>query len=288
MDIVQAIAEVRGQVARWRGAGERVGLVPTMGNLHDGHLSLVDGIRPHVDRVLVSIFVNPLQFGEGEDFETYPRTLQSDCAQLGSRAVDSVFAPETAEVYPDGMPLQTQVSVPALADTLCGLYRPGHFTGVATVVAKLFSLTQPDVAIFGKKDYQQLAIIRRMARDLNFPVEILGHDTVREADGLAKSSRNGYLSPAERATAPLLFQTLRSVAARLREGGRDFRTLESHAHDALRAAGFRPDYVSIRRRVDLALPDEGERELVVLAAAWLGRARLIDNIEVALSPAPGT
>jgi len=280
MDVVNVVAEIRHRVAAWKTEGLRVGLVPTMGNLHEGHLQLITEMQRRADRVLVSIFVNPLQFGASEDFSSYPRTFETDCEKLAELNVDVVFAPSTEEVYPDGVPLMTEVSVPALADKLCGEFRPGHFTGVATVVAKLFNLMQPDVAIFGKKDYQQLTIICRMVRDLNFPVEIVAAPTVRDSDGLAKSSRNGYLTSTERGSARLLYAVLESVAGLIRRGARDFSSIESQGINSLNDAGFRPEYLSVRRQADLAVPGPEDRELVVVAAVWLGRTRLIDNIEV--------
>ncbi len=283
MRVVDRISDLREQVRQWRNAGERVGLVPTMGNLHRGHLDLVERMKAHADRVVVSIFVNPLQFGAGEDFASYPRTLEADCEQLRALGADLVFAPSVAEVYPDGGELSTRVDVPALGSILCGASRPGHFAGVATVVSKLFNLVQPDAAIFGKKDYQQLMVIKQMVRDLNIPVTILEADTVREADGLAMSSRNGYLSPSERQQAPALARILREAAERIVAGERQFRALEEWAVQALNEAGFRPDYVSVRRQSDLHEANDTDQDLVLLAAAWLGRARLIDNIEVRLN-----
>ncbi|RFA30457.1 pantoate--beta-alanine ligase [Alkalilimnicola ehrlichii] len=282
MRIVHTVRELREQVAAWRSAGERVGLVPTMGNLHRGHLDLAERMRAAADRVVVSIFVNPLQFGEGEDFEHYPRTLAADSALLEPIGVDIVFAPNVSEVYPDGLNVQTRVDVPALGGILCGASRPGHFAGVATVVTKLFNMVQPDLAIFGKKDYQQLQVIKRMVRDLNLPVEIMAAETVREADGLAMSSRNGYLSPVERQKAALLAKALNEAATRLEAGEHDFRAIEAWVSQCLDQGGFKTDYVSLRRQGDLAEPQPGDKELILLAAARLGPARLIDNKEVRL------
>lgn len=254
-----------------------------MGNLHRGHLTLVERLRPEVDRIVVSIFVNPTQFGANEDYDGYPRTLEADLAQLAPLGVDAVFVPSVAEMYPDGPRLRTRVEVTEITDVACGLSRPGHFAGVATVVSKLFNIVQPDVAAFGKKDYQQVKVIERMVRDLDFPVRILLVDTVREADGLAMSSRNGYLTPEERALAPLLARTLEAAEQRLRSGAA-VAEVEAWTRQALDAGGMRTDYVTIRRQADLAEPTESDRELVILAAAWLGRARLLDNREVSLNP----
>jgi len=253
--------------------------VPTMGNLHEGHLSLVKQARLTGRPVVVSIFVNPLQFGAGEDFERYPRTLEADCALLDGHA-DIVFAPAQEEMYP--VPQQFYLTPPDdLANDLCGAYRPGHFRGVATVVMKLFNLVQPAVAIFGKKDYQQLAVIRHMTAQFNLPIEIHGGETIRAEDGLALSSRNGYLSVEERQEAPHLFRTLSNLKGHLEAGHRDFPSLEAAGRESLEAAGWKVDYVAIRRP-DLSQPDSAARQFVVLGAARLGNTRLIDNLEVGL------
>lgn len=283
MHIVHYIRELRAEVRVWRERRETVGLVPTMGNLHAGHLALVEEARARCDRVVVSVFVNPTQFTPGEDYETYPRSLDRDCAVLEPMGVDSVFAPPVEEVYPDGPGARTRVELPELTGILCGATRPGHFTGVATVVAKLFNIVQPDVAVFGRKDFQQFIVIRRMVRDLDVPVEIVGSPTVREADGLAMSSRNWYLSARERPLATAINRMLRRVAQRLEAGERDIAALETEGRRELEAAGLRPDYVAVRRRDDLGSPTAGDRALVVLAAAYLGRTRLIDNIELTLN-----
>lgn len=277
MHIARSNPELHRHLKALRGDGLRLALVPTMGALHEAHLQLVDEARRHADRVVVSIFVNPMQFGAGEDFESYPRDLERDAQMLAARGADLVFAPGVHDVYPHGDADTTRVQVPGLSEVLCGAFRPGHFTGVATVVLKLLNLVGPDVALFGEKDYQQLAVIRRMVRDLDVPVEIVGVPTVREADGLAMSSRNAYLSAAERATAPRLFGELQRVAAAARDGAA-LGELETQAVAALREAGFRPDYVRVLRARDLAPAEPGDRDLVVLAAAWLGAARLIDNL----------
>lgn len=282
METVHAIAELRACVARWRRADEHIALVPTMGNLHRGHLRLVEEARRLATRTVVSIFVNPLQFGPHEDFAGYPRTLAEDSRQLAGFGVDLLFAPPTGEVYPRPLESMTQVEVPGLSTILCGAYRPGHFRGMATVVTKLLAMVQPDVGIFGEKDWQQLVIIRRLVADLNLPVAVVGVPTVREADGLAMSSRNGYLTPAERAVAPNLYRALTAVADGIRAGERRYRVLEDSALALLEQVGFRPDYVTVRRADDLEPPTADATELRVLAAAWLGRARLIDNVAVSV------
>lgn len=281
LETIEEISTLRERVAAWRRAGQRVGFVPTMGNLHAGHLALVAEARRLAERVVVSIFVNPLQFGPQEDFAAYPRTLARDQELLAGAGTDLLFAPTVAAVYPRGQAEQTRVEVPGLSDILCGASRPGHFVGVATVVCKLFNMVQPDLAVFGEKDFQQLQVIRLMTLDLSLPVAIQGLATAREADGLAMSSRNGYLTAEERARAPALYHTLQRCADWLR-AGQDSATVERQAEEAIAAAGFEPDYFSVRRAADLGLPAPGERELVVLAAARLGRARLIDNLRVAL------
>jgi len=282
MIAVATLRELRARRAAWGAAGERVAFVPTMGNLHDGHLELVRRGRALATRVVVSIFVNPLQFGPGEDLASYPRTLAGDTARLDAAGADLLFTPAVEEMYPRPQAEQTRVEVPGLSDILCGASRAGHFVGVATVVCKLFNMVQADVALFGEKDFQQLAVIRRMVDDLCIPIEIIGVPTVREADGLAMSSRNGYLTSAERAQAPALYRALRGAAAML-EAGAGVDAVVRAATAQIDAAGLRTDYVSVRRAADLAIPDAGDRDLVVLAAAYLGRARLIDNIRV---PAP--
>jgi pantoate--beta-alanine ligase len=279
MEVLQRIAELRAQVLAWRHDGERVALVPTMGNLHAGHIDLVNRSRRQAGRVVVSVFVNPLQFGKNEDFDRYPRTPEADAEKLRAAGTDALFLPAVAEVYPQGLEAQTRIEVPGISDILCGAFRPGHFSGVATVVNMLFNMVQPDVALFGEKDYQQLLVIRRMTRDLHLPVEVIGVPTVRDADGLALSSRNQYLGAEERCLAPLIYRTLQATAVQLRAGNQDFAALEEQAAEALRQAGFRPDYYRILRP-DLGSPAPGEPELVILAAAWLGRARLLDNLRV--------
>lgn len=280
--VVAAPAELREQLAAWRREGLKIGFVPTMGNLHAGHLDLVRAAAARADRVVVSIFVNPLQFGPGEDFAAYPRTLDDDLAQLSPEPCDLVFAPSEAAMYPRGRHGTTRVEVPGLADMLCGAARPGHFSGVATVVARLFNLVQPQLAAFGEKDCQQLAVIRRMVEDLAFPVEIVGVPTRREPDGLAMSSRNRYLAPAERAVAPAMYQALCAAGETLARGGRDFVAIQQAGMDNIRSAGMAPEYFEIRRREGLEPAEPGDTALVLLAAARLGRARLIDNLAVDL------
>lgn len=253
-----------------------------MGNLHKGHATLVARAREHADKVVVSIFVNPLQFGPNEDFNTYPRTPIEDHALLDEYHADLLFAPEVSDMYPQNSQPHTVVHVPELSEILCGAVRPGHFVGVATVVAKLFNIVQPDVALFGEKDYQQLAIIKRMAVDLCMPLQVIGVPTVRETDGLAMSSRNRYLNAEQRRLAPHIYAALNSVEKQLLQGQRNFSSLEQAADAQLRQAGFVPDYVSIRDADNLQLPTSQSRKLVVLTAARLGRARLIDNVQVML------
>jgi pantoate--beta-alanine ligase len=276
--VVAQAPELREHLAEWRHSGEHIGLVATMGNLHDGHLGLVELARQHAERVVVSIFINPTQFEPGADFAEYPRTLQMDKRRLKLADADLLFVPEVETMYPFGTEDATIVSVPALTRDLCGTYRHGHFDGVTSVVARLFCLVQPDIAVFGQKDFQQQLVIRRMTADLNMPIQIISAPTRREDDGLALSSRNQYLTDEERRIAPLLYGTLQTIVRDLQAGKRNFAELESNAVSALAVAGFEPEYVSIRRAENLQLPDRDTDELVVLAAARLGKARLIDNI----------
>lgn len=284
MNIVEQLNDLRNQVRAWRTAGERVGFVPTMGNLHEGHITLVREALQRVPRVVVSIFVNPLQFGPTEDLAAYPRTPEQDQARLAEAGCHLLFAPSVATMYPNGQAVQTRVEVPGLSDILCGASRPGHFIGVATVVCKLFNMVQPDLALFGEKDFQQLLVIRRMVADLAMPVEVRGVPIVREPDGLAMSSRNGYLSADERAQAPSLYRALTAAAQQLL-AGQPLTEVEAQTAEAITAAGLRPDYVRICRTTDLGEPTTNDRELVILAAAYLGRTRLIDNLRVALPSA---
>lgn len=277
--MVHTVAELRERLRPWRRNGDRIALVPTMGNLHAGHLKLVEEAHACAQRVVVSVFVNPLQFGPHEDFRAYPRTLDADRLKLQAARADLLFAPPVEEIYPHGQDTATRVTVPDLSGILEGEFRPGHFAGVATVVTKLLNMAQCDVALFGKKDYQQLLVIRRIVEDLWLPVEIVGISTVREADGLAMSSRNQYLTDAERREAPLLHKSLEKVADGLRAGRRDFEGLQAEALRDLSAC-MRPDYVAIRDARSLNVPQADSAGLVVLAAAWLGKARLIDNVEI--------
>ncbi len=282
MDTEHAIPALRARIADWRARGQRIALVPTMGNLHAGHLSLVEAAQARAERVVVSIFVNPMQFNDKQDFASYPRTLEDDRRKLEDVSVDLLFLPEQAALYPRGLESSTRVTVPGLSDILCGAFRPGHFAGVATVVCMLLNIVQPDLAVFGEKDFQQLLLIRRMAHDLHLPVEIVGMPTRREEDGLAMSSRNHYLTPQERRRAPALFQVLSHARETILQhsGACDFRDLEADSMERLRERGLRPEYFSVRRARDLALAGPEDEDLVVLAAAWLGSARLIDNVRV--------
>ncbi len=282
MVVVHTKQELDEQLAEWRRHGEHVALVPTMGNLHAGHMSLVDLAREHAERVVVSIFVNPTQFGAEEDFDDYPRTLEMDTRRLKKPAADLIFAPDVETMYPFGLKDATTISVPRITENFCGASRPGHFDGVTTVVARLFALVQPDSAVFGQKDYQQQLVIRHMSQDLNLPVSIITAETVREEDGLAMSSRNQYLSEDERVIAPTLYRVLSSVGGRLQSGRRDFEELEKESLQELTDSGFDVDYFAVRRAQNLEIPDRDCDEIVVLAAVHLGKARLIDNIVVTI------
>ena len=277
-------AQMRRAVREAKNRGHRIGFVPTMGNLHEGHLQLVRRAAELCEEVVVSIFVNPLQFGPGEDFESYPRTLTADKEKLFAEGVQALFAPAVEEVYPGGAECQTQVQVPDLSDTLCGAGRPGHFRGVATVITQFFNIVQPDVAVFGEKDYQQLSIIRKMTQDLRSPVEIEGVPTGRAEDGLALSSRNGFLSPEQRRTAPLLNKILQECREAVAGGFDNFRELEAHARLKLIRAGFEPEYFEIRDAITLREVTASTEEIAILAAAKLGKPRLIDNVRLALNP----
>lgn len=276
------ITGLRGALRAARKAGQSIAMVPTMGNLHSGHLTLVREAGRRADVIVTSIFVNPTQFGVNEDFDKYPRTLAADSAMLAEAGCSLLFAPENREMYPDGRSQSTTVSVSGITDILCGASRPGHFTGVATVVSKLFNIVQPDMALFGEKDYQQLAVIRRMVRELCFPVEIIGVPTVRADDGLALSSRNGFLSPEERRLAPQLYQTLRNLRDAVQGGQRDYAMLAAAGLAHLAKCGFSPDYLEVRRS-DLEPAGAGDTALVILAAARLGSTRLIDNLAFDIS-----
>jgi pantoate--beta-alanine ligase len=275
---VRDIGTVRGMTQGWRQDGDSIALVPTMGNLHAGHISLVRLAHEYAERVVVSVFVNPTQFGPNEDYDQYPRSPDNDRRRLSRAGVDILFAPGITEIYPFGEDAMTRVSVPDLSTMLCGMDRPGHFDGVTSVVSRLFNIVQPDVAVFGQKDYQQLVIIRRMVADLHLPVRILAGPTQREADGLALSSRNRYLSEAERLRAPELSAALRQCRDEIEAGSRDYARLEEEAKRRLKKTGFDVDYFSIRKAGDLSAAETDSRHLVILAAARLGSARLIDNV----------
>ncbi len=282
MKTVATVTALREQISSWKQAGQKIALVPTMGNLHQGHLSLVEKAKNVADKVVVSIFVNPLQFDDSNDLVAYPRTEAEDQKKLMQAACDLAFLPDVDEIYPHGMASHTQIIVAGADDILCGVRRPGHFSGVATVVNKLLNLVQADIAIFGEKDYQQLGVISKMVVDLNLPVEILGGEIYREESGLAMSSRNQYLSKGEREQAAALYQTLLSVKQHLQRGEKNFSAIEKQASLILAEKGFEPDYIEIRRALDLAIPTADDTNLRVLVAARIGKARLIDNIAVSL------
>lgn len=272
--------ELHAQVQAWRCAGERVIFVPTMGNLHAGHIALVNQAKQIGSRVVVSVFVNPLQFGLDEDFSAYPRTLDEDTRLLQAASADVLFTPALKTLYPRGDETITRIDVPDLTTVLCGVRRPGHFSGVATVVCKLLNIVQPDQAIFGEKDFQQLLVVRKLVSDLDLPVDIIPAPTIREADGLAMSSRNAYLDEAERRVAPELYASLKAVAEAAWKPNPDYPKIERNAMKSLKNKGFEPEYLEIRRSDNLARPDQLAAPLRVFAAAWLGQARLIDNCPV--------
>lgn len=282
MKTIHTIAELRSTLAAERAAGKRIGLVPTMGNLHEGHLTLVHKAAETADVIVATIFVNPLQFGAGEDLERYPRTLAEDQEKLVEAGCHYLFAPSDEEMYPNGRDNQTEVAVPAISGIHCGASRPGHFEGVATVVCKLFGIARPDVAVFGEKDFQQLQVIRQMTADLYLPVEVQGAAIARDDRGLALSSRNGYLTEQEHEVAPALNKALRDAKAAIEAGRRDFSAIEEEAQSAIEAAGFKRDFFNIVRQQDLLPANADDTELVILAAGYLGRARLIDNIVIEL------
>ena len=283
-EILSTVATMRARATAWRVAGQRIGFVPTMGFLHEGHLALMRHARPQCDRLVVSIFVNPTQFGAGEDLESYPRTLKQDMAAVNaSGSVHAVFVPKSIKaIYPYGIDEAIQVNMPPLSRELCGAFRPGHFDGVASVVLRLLNIAQPDLLILGEKDYQQLVLMERLVSDLRLPVRVLGAPTERHADGLALSSRNRYLSDDERVRAPTLHATLAGVGNAIREGERNYAILLEHAKHKLEAAGFAVDYVEVRDAKDLSVPNgrQAPRELIVLGAARIGSARLIDNVRI--------
>ena len=283
MLIIETLPLLRQQIRRLRMEGKRVALVPTMGNLHDGHMKLVDEAKARADVVVVSIFVNPMQFDRPEDLARYPRTLQEDCEKLNKRKVDLVFAPSVKEIYPNGTETHTYVDVPGLSTMLEGASRPGHFRGVSTIVSKLFNLVQPDIACFGEKDFQQLALIRKMVADMGFDIEIIGVPIMRAKDGLALSSRNGYLTAEQRKIAPGLYKVLSSIADKLQAGERDLDEIIAIAGQELNEKGFRADDIQIRDADTLLEVSENSKRTVILVAAWLGDARLIDNKMVELA-----
>ena len=283
MLIIETLPLLRQQIRRLRVEGKRVALVPTMGNLHDGHMKLVDEAKARADVVVVSIFVNPMQFDRPEDLARYPRTLQEDCEKLNKRKVDLVFAPSVKEIYPNGTETHTYVDVPGLSTMLEGASRPGHFRGVSTIVSKLFNLVQPDIACFGEKDFQQLALIRKMVADMGFDIEIVGVPIMRAKDGLALSSRNGYLTAEQRKIAPGLYKVLSSIADKLQAGERDLDEIIAIAGQELNEKGFRADDIQIRDADTLLEVSENSKRAVILVAAWLGDARLIDNKLVELA-----
>ncbi len=283
MLIIETLPLLRQQILRLRMEGKRVALVPTMGNLHDGHMKLVDEAKARADVVVVSIFVNPMQFDRPEDLARYPRTLQEDCEKLNKRKVDLVFAPSVKEIYPNGTETHTYVDVPGLSTMLEGASRPGHFRGVSTIVSKLFNLVQPDIACFGEKDFQQLALIRKMVADMGFDIEIVGVPIMRAKDGLALSSRNGYLTAEQRKIAPGLYKVLSSIADKLQAGERDLDEIITIAGQELNEKGFRADVIQIRDADTLLEVSETSKRAVILVAAWLGDARLIDNKMVELA-----
>jgi pantoate--beta-alanine ligase len=280
MITVKTVRELRAAVARARSEGKRIGLAPTMGNLHSGHAALITKAAQRSDFVVATIFVNPLQFGPNEDLATYPRTLAADQEKLLQAGCHLLFTPTVEEMYPHGMADQTIVSVPSLSEGLCGASRPGHFDGVATVVSKLFNMVQPDLAVFGEKDFQQLAVIRALVRDLNMPIQIIGEPTVRAADGLALSSRNGYLSEEQRAIAPELYRVICQIGDAISKGEQDFNALLDQGKHQLEAAGLRPDYLEIREATSLRPATAEHSDLVILAAVFLGKTRLIDNLHL--------
>nr|WP_154145157.1 pantoate--beta-alanine ligase [Raoultella sp. RIT712] len=281
--IIESLPLLRQHIRRLRQEGKRIALVPTMGNLHDGHMQLVDKAKASADVVVVSIFVNPMQFDRPEDLQRYPRTLQDDCEKLNKRKVDFVFAPAVAEIYPNGTESQTYVDVPGLSTMLEGASRPGHFRGVSTIVSKLFNLIQPDIACFGEKDFQQLALIRKMVADMGYDIDIIGVPIIRAKDGLALSSRNGYLTAEQRKIAPGLYKVLSTVADKLAAGDRNLDEIITLAGQELNEKGFRADDIQIRDADTLLELTETSKNAVILMAAWLGQARLIDNHIVALS-----
>ena len=283
MNTLHSIAQLRAALARARQENKRISVVPTMGNLHAGHIALVEKARQRTDYVVVSIFVNPLQFGANEDLDSYPRTLAEDQRKLLDAGTDLIFAPNVSEMYPEGMEGHTLISVPVVSEGLCGASRPGHFDGVSTVVSKLLNIVQPDLAIFGEKDFQQLAVIRKMSQDLCLPVQIMGEPIVRADDGLALSSRNGYLNEEQRRSAPFLYQTLQHIEQQIISGRRDFAAIIDEARAALVDAGLKPDYLDLRDAETLQPATRDTQDMIILAAVFLGTTRLIDNLRLNLA-----
>ena len=285
MQFIESLNVLRELRQTWRSAGHTVAFVPTMGNLHDGHLDLVKRAKTLADKVVVSIFVNPMQFGANEDLDAYPRTLDADRSKLEAHGVDALFFPAVDDVYPRGLSEQTFVEVPGISDLLCGASRPGHFRGVATIVCKLFNMVQPDVACFGEKDFQQLQVIRTMVEDLSMPINIVGVPTRRQEDGLAMSSRNGYLSAEQRTTATQIYAAMEQMRAAICARQDSYADIERKASQSLMAAGLKPEYVTIRNAKNLQPAEPGDYQLVILMAAFMGTTRLIDNMQITLDQA---
>ena len=282
MNILKTSSQIRAECQAWQQQGVTIAFVPTMGNLHAGHLALVNKAKQLADKVVVSIFVNPLQFAENEDFSEYPRTLEQDIEKLNACDVDLLYTPNIKEIYPEGQQNSTTVEVPGLSGILCGEFRPIFFRGVATIVNKLFNIVRPDIAVFGKKDYQQLMVIKRMVHDLSMSVEIVGEATVRESNGLALSSRNQYLSVVERDQAALLYSMLNEITSAIVSGARNYAEIEQQMSARLQQASFKIDYISIRDAENLDVPGKATSDVVVLVAAWIGQTRLIDNLSCSL------
>ena len=280
MQVVDSIASLRELITQWKRSGQTVGFVPTMGNLHDGHLKLVKRAKAHNDKVIVSIFVNPMQFGANEDLDAYPRTIEEDKAKLIADGADAVFLPSVSDMYPAGLDVQTYVEVPGISDVLCGASRPGHFRGVATVVSKLFNMVQPDDAFFGEKDYQQLQVIRTMVRDLSMAVTVHGVPTEREESGLAMSSRNGYLTAEEKATASLIYKAMQQMKTAIDEGNTDFLAIENAAVSELEQHGFKNDYVKVVNAQTFMPAMPNDAHIVIVVALFMGKTRLIDNLQI--------
>lgn len=280
MQVVDSIASLRELITQWKRSGQTVGFVPTMGNLHDGHLKLVKRAKAHNDKVIVSIFVNPMQFGANEDLDAYPRTIEEDKAKLIADGADAVFLPSVSDMYPAGLDVQTYVEVPGISDVLCGASRPGHFRGVATVVSKLFNMVQPDDAFFGEKDYQQLQVIRTMVRDLSMAVTVHGVPTEREESGLAMSSRNGYLTAEEKATASLIYKAMQQMKTAIDEGNTDFLAIENTAVSELEQHGFKNDYVKVVNAQTFMPAMPNDAHIVIVVALFMGKTRLIDNLQI--------